>query len=133
MEKTFGQNVEGNNDVSPSQSQLQSQPQDETSIAVANLTSMLERPESPKAIPGPINNFKQKRSDDELKRCAGEILNGVKRTVEVQVVNPDDTFDFPSQTILGKSFVAMGDFVFMKIRKPHFFFVCFRLQIFRII
>lgn len=38
--------------------------------------------------------------EDELKKCAGEILNGVKRTVEVQVVNPN-TFNFQDQTILG--------------------------------
>lgn len=106
MEKTFEQNVEANNDVSPSQSQPQ--PQDETSVAVANLTSMLERPESPKSTPGSIDNVKHKRSDDELKRSAGEILNGVKRTVEVQVVNPDDTFDFENQTILGETFVSIA-------------------------
>lgn len=40
------------------------------------------------------------RAEDELKRSAGEILNGVKRTVEVQVVNPS-TFNFQDQTILG--------------------------------
>lgn len=38
--------------------------------------------------------------EDELKKSAGEILNGVKRTVEVQVVNPN-TFNFQDQTILG--------------------------------
>lgn len=42
----------------------------------------------------------QSRAEDELKKSAGEILNGVKRTVEVQVVNPN-TFSFQDQTILG--------------------------------
>lgn len=135
MEKTFGQNVETNNDVSPSPSQSQSQPQDETSVAVANLTSILERPESTNSTPGPINNVIQKRSDDELQRSAGEILHGVKRTVEVQVVNPDDTFDFPNQTILGKRhLLRCGRFRLDEQQKFHFFFVlCSRLQISRII
>lgn len=47
-----------------------------------------------------VNN--QNCADDELKKSAGEILNGIKRTVEVQVVNPS-TFNFQDQTILGKS------------------------------
>lgn len=42
----------------------------------------------------------QVRVEDDLKRSAGEILNGVKRMVEVQVVNPT-TFNFQDQTILG--------------------------------
>lgn len=41
-------------------------------------------------------------AEDELKKSAGEILNGIKRTVEVQVVNPS-TFNFQDQTILGTS------------------------------
>lgn len=91
MEKTFGQTDEGNVDIQ--------QPQDETSVAVA---SILESTDSPKAITKSEDNGKQKRNDDDLKRSAGEILNGVKRTVEVQVVNPDNTFNFQNQTILGK-------------------------------
>lgn len=45
-----------------------------------------------------VNN--QNCAEDELKKSAGEILNGIKRTVEVQVVNPS-TFNFQDQTILG--------------------------------
>lgn len=47
-----------------------------------------------------VNN--QNCAEDELKKSAGEILNGIKRTVEVQVVNPS-TFNFQDQTILGMS------------------------------
>lgn len=53
-----------------------------------------------------MNANNQIRTDDELKRSAGEILNGVKRTVEVQVVNPN-TFNFQDQTILGRVFLLI--------------------------
>lgn len=96
MEKTFGQakTEDANADVP--------QTQDETSVAVANLTSILENSESPKTNTKFVDNGKQKHNDDDLKRSAGEILNGVKRTVEVQVVNPDNTFSFQNPTILGE-------------------------------
>lgn len=42
------------------------------------------------------------QTDDDLKRSAGEILNGVKRTVEVQVVDSTNPYNFQDQTILGK-------------------------------
>lgn len=48
-----------------------------------------------------ISGNNQVNSEDELKKSAGEILNGVKRTVEVQVVNSSNTFNFQDQTILG--------------------------------
>lgn len=53
-----------------------------------------------------MNANNQIRTDDELKRSAGEILNGVKRTVEVQVVNPN-TYNFQDQTILGRFFLPI--------------------------
>lgn len=96
MEKTFGQTEDGNTDTQLSQ--------DETSSAVANLTSILEQCESPKAQTngtGSGNNKQNKSNDDDLKKSAGEILNGVKRTVEVQTVNPDNAFNFQNQPILG--------------------------------
>lgn len=43
MEKTFGQIEESNNEVQPTQTQSQ----DETSVAVANLTSILKSSKSP--------------------------------------------------------------------------------------
>lgn len=57
-----------------------------------------------------VNN--QNCAEDELKKSAGEILNGIKRTVEVQVVNPS-TFNFQDQTILGMSTFLLNvvDFV----------------------
>lgn len=48
-----------------------------------------------------ISGNNQINSEDELKKSAGELLNGVKRTVEVQVVNSSNTFNFQDQTILG--------------------------------
>lgn len=87
MEKTFGHTEETNNEVPQTQIQTSS---DETTVAVANLTSILEESDTP-------NN---QNREDELKKSAEEILNGVKRTVEVQVVNPN-TFNFQDQTILG--------------------------------
>lgn len=41
-------------------------------------------------------------TDDELKKSAGEILNGVKRTVEVQTVNPKNNSTLQESTILGE-------------------------------
>lgn len=49
----------------------------------------------------------QASSDEELKKSAGEILNGIKRTVEVQVVNPPSTFNFQESAILGKGFADL--------------------------
>lgn len=131
MEKTFGQTEETNNEVQQPQPQIQPQAsQDETSVAVANLTSILENSNSIGSRVSKhwfyvyfrkYDNFSTKTNDflkvdaqyqksmqinsrnhaeDELKKCAGEILNGVRRTVEVQVVNPN-AFNFQDQTILG--------------------------------
>lgn len=149
MEKTFGQIEETQNDVPQTQSN-----QDETSEAVANLTSILERPKSPDAqvldswIPEfsisnvlhnkeekkiinfrimhskvdriaqqqkTINGNNQVNPEDELKKSAGEILNGVKRTVEVQVVNSSNTFNFQDQTILGIAFTIYTIFAHITI------------------
>lgn len=130
MEKTFAQGMEVCADVTTT-----TITQDETSMAVANLTSMLDNNQSisPTSI-GAHENVRQKNrftrrrsfncwifsnwqidnanqyqeranqrnSDEELKRSAGEILNGVKRTVEVQVVNPPNTFNFQDSSILGE-------------------------------
>lgn len=85
MERTFGYTEEINNEVPQTQTTA-----DETTVAVANLASILERSDTPNS----------RNREDELKKSAGEILNGVKRTVEVQVVNPN-TFNFQDQTILG--------------------------------
>lgn len=119
---------------------------DETSIAVANITNILDDHHTISVSPEP-NNFGEKvsdcctghthylhpltlrygqfffqtnlhngsltysiptpidpiNSDDELKKCAGEILNGIKRTVEVQVVNPPNHFYTQESSILGKN------------------------------
>lgn len=42
-------------------------------------------------------------TDEELKKSAGEILNGVRRTVEVQVINSSNAFNFQDASILGES------------------------------
>lgn len=120
-------------------------PFDETSAAVANITSMLEENQSMSISPEP-NNYAEKvwinirkslktchlsnspsfklqsvihntpasyqsvvpapidtlNSDDDLKKCAGEILNGIKRTVEVQIVHPPNHFYTQESSILGK-------------------------------
>ncbi|XP_031628435.1 uncharacterized protein LOC116344149 isoform X2 [Contarinia nasturtii] len=99
MEKTFGHTEEPNNEVPQTPSS-----QDETLVAVASLTSILERSKSPGGKVDAQYHKTMHANDshsreDELKKSAGEILNGVKRTVEVQVVN-SNTFNFQDQTIL---------------------------------
>lgn len=51
-------------------------------------------------------------STEELNRSAEEILNGVKRNVEVQAVNPPTALSFHESSMLGK----------LKIIKSYFFF-----------
>lgn len=53
------------------------------------------------------NNQTHNHTEDDLKKSAGEILNGVKRTVEVQVVNPN-SFNFQDQTILGMTTIHIN-------------------------
>lgn len=36
----------------------------------------------------------QQQQNDELRRAAGEILNGVRRNVEVQIMHPNDLQTF---------------------------------------
>lgn len=45
----------------------------------------------------PISHHHQ-QSNDELRRSAGEILNGVRRNVEVQIMHPGDLHGY---SILG--------------------------------
>lgn len=35
-------------------------------------------------------NHQHQHANDELRRSAGEILNGVRRNVEVQIMHPND-------------------------------------------
>lgn len=50
-----------------------------------------------------IHTFNGVGSNDELQRNAEEILNGVKRAVEVQTINSPEAISFHESSMLGKS------------------------------
>lgn len=72
------------------------------------------------------------QSDADLKRSAGEILNGVKRTVEVQVVDTSNAYNFQDQTMLGKcactNCPAACETFSMFLRDFYFFFTFFECR-----
>lgn len=115
MEKTYLNVSENANETSTSPTSVY----DETSAAVANITSMLEKPKTPEPIYiekasaiQPTTTYQSMdiiSSDDDLKKSAGEILNGVKRTVQVQAAYPSTHFNFQDTSLLGKfHFTANG-------------------------
>ncbi|KAJ6638207.1 Forkhead transcription factor HCM1 [Pseudolycoriella hygida] len=97
MEKSYSLSA---SQTQPAQTQPQSDSSnkghiyDEAAVAAANL-SLINKQTSPE----PNTTYNQQKNQpnsfehlntsntDELKRSAGEILNGVRRTVEVQVIN----------------------------------------------
>lgn len=42
----------------------------------------------------PITTTNHTQQNDDLRRAAGEILNGVRRNVEVQIMHPNDLQTF---------------------------------------
>lgn len=49
---------------------------------------------------GQNNQFEVVPQGDDLKRSAGEILNGIRRNVEVQIVHPISSNNFQAYALL---------------------------------
>lgn len=67
----------------------------------------------------PISHHHQ-QSNDELRRSAGEILNGVRRNVEVQIMHPGDLHGY---SILGTGTI-LTNYIYLNqsIHELMFFF-----------
>ncbi|XP_037047495.1 forkhead box protein N3-like isoform X2 [Bradysia coprophila] len=117
MEKSYSLSANSQTQP-PQQSQSQSDSSnkclmyDEATIAAANL-SLINKQSSPE----PNKSYNQQKNQqqnsfdhlhtnnaDDLKRTAGEILNGVRRTVEVQVINPPSCL-FQDNTVLDTDYL----------------------------